>query len=227
MSGEKPSTKLSPADDLTNVDLYCLHCGYNLRGLSGDPRRCPECGEFSPLSELTLPAEVIAKQLRGLETWPTACVGLALLLMLVLLISVPILIASGFSGNVVACCSPVLVILGAYWLIGVQEFRSACMSKSGWSQVLFEYHLYGLGLCLMVLVCAGLPLVLIAQTRGPNSSWATVAGVVILIGGFSAVVVLAPRARRRCKAKMDVFQRDVAVKLAAEHLRNRLSRPHS
>jgi hypothetical protein len=35
----------------------CLDCGYRLRGLSGDPRRCPECGLVNP-SEL--PKEVRA-----------------------------------------------------------------------------------------------------------------------------------------------------------------------
>src|SRR3989442_10695322 len=43
------STMPDPAPALTekpakpeDIDLYCLECGYNLRGLSGDPRRCPE-----------------------------------------------------------------------------------------------------------------------------------------------------------------------------------------
>jgi hypothetical protein len=212
---------------LIDVDLYCLHCGYNLRGLSGDPRRCPECGESSPLSELTLPAQAIATQLRGMETRPTACVGLALLLTLVLLISGPVLVASGFSGREIACSSSLVVILGICWLVQVQESQSACMGKPGWGQVLLEYHLYGLGLCLLMLASVVVPLLLIAQLRGPALSWTAVTGVAILIGGFAAVVVLAPRVRRRCKAKMDVLQRDVAVKLAAEHLHDRLTRPHS
>jgi hypothetical protein len=33
--------------------LYCLTCGYNLRGLSGDPLRCPECGNPTPASDAT------------------------------------------------------------------------------------------------------------------------------------------------------------------------------
>jgi uncharacterized protein YxjI len=27
-----------------DVDRFCLRCAYNLRGLAGDPVRCPECG---------------------------------------------------------------------------------------------------------------------------------------------------------------------------------------
>ncbi len=121
---------------------------------------------------------------------------------------------------------PVL-ILASLWFACVGQFRSACMGKPGWSEVLFEYHLYGLGLCLMILLSIALPPFVVSETGGPRSFWATGAGLAVLISGLASVVVLAPRARRRCKAKMDLLQRDVAVKLAAEHLRKRLSRPHS
>jgi hypothetical protein len=33
-------------------DINCLECGYNLRGLLGDPVRCPECFHEYPLTEL-------------------------------------------------------------------------------------------------------------------------------------------------------------------------------
>lgn len=31
-----------------DTDRYCRLCGYNLRGLSGDSVRCPECGKLNP-----------------------------------------------------------------------------------------------------------------------------------------------------------------------------------
>jgi hypothetical protein len=34
-------------------DLPCPNCGYNLRGLSGDPVRCPECGVHTAVSLAT------------------------------------------------------------------------------------------------------------------------------------------------------------------------------
>src|SRR4051812_29675363 len=44
-------TDSASPDALTNADalpadagLFCLGCGYDLRGLSGDTARCPECG---------------------------------------------------------------------------------------------------------------------------------------------------------------------------------------
>lgn len=33
-------------------DWCCLSCGYLLRGLSGDPIRCPECGHLNQVDEL-------------------------------------------------------------------------------------------------------------------------------------------------------------------------------
>lgn len=40
--GMNDSSDTTPAS-VEDIDLYCLQCGYNLRGQSGDPRRCPEC----------------------------------------------------------------------------------------------------------------------------------------------------------------------------------------
>jgi len=50
-----------------DLDLYCLNCGYNLRGLSGDP-----------MSVMTVPAGAVARELRRMETAPTVCVAATL-----------------------------------------------------------------------------------------------------------------------------------------------------
>jgi arginyl-tRNA synthetase len=46
------ASQLEPPATPLDRDLYCPTCGYNLRGLSGDPIRCPECGRHMPRSEL-------------------------------------------------------------------------------------------------------------------------------------------------------------------------------
>src|SRR5262245_4320370 len=63
----------------STIDVYCLSCGYNLRGLSGDPCRCPECAHLNPIGDLLVPAGVISRYLRALETWPAVGAGAALL----------------------------------------------------------------------------------------------------------------------------------------------------
>ena len=48
-------------DGAIAADVFCLNCGYNLRGLTGDPVRCPECGHSNPLAEAVLPAWAIRR----------------------------------------------------------------------------------------------------------------------------------------------------------------------
>src|SRR5436190_17701296 len=45
---------------------HCLHCGYNLRGLAGDPVRCPECFHNNPRNQIIGPA-VMTRRLRELQ----------------------------------------------------------------------------------------------------------------------------------------------------------------
>ena len=68
---------------------YCLRCGYDLTGLRGDPRVCPECGHNNLLSELTISEQAISDEARKLETIPTlgmtgawiAGIGMVILIM--------------------------------------------------------------------------------------------------------------------------------------------------
>lgn len=59
-SGQPPEDE-KPAPDIER--FFCLHCGYDLTGHSGERRRCPECGQFTSLDELKIALSV---QKRGI-----------------------------------------------------------------------------------------------------------------------------------------------------------------
>ena len=132
-----------------NRDLYCLGCGYNLRGLSGDPLRCPECGMFNALADLEVPAAMIRRAVRRLETGPAFCTG-AVVMWLCL---VPVLLAglAGFRGTapppkeILIFLMIVIAFAAAGWIVGVIMFRSSCGEKPGWGIALAKFHLYGAG----------------------------------------------------------------------------------
>jgi len=48
-------------------DLFCLSCAYNLRGLSGDPIRCPECGTENPVELVQASAPLVLAHIRQTE----------------------------------------------------------------------------------------------------------------------------------------------------------------
>ena len=50
----------------------CLKCGYRLRGLDGDPIRCPECGHVNPTSDLEFFHDDPATVAEELQTGPAA-----------------------------------------------------------------------------------------------------------------------------------------------------------
>ena len=73
---ENDSPVVATAPDGAIVEnIYCLQGGYNLRGLSGDPVRCPECGEKNSLGSAAIPARYIESALRNMNTTPTRCVA--------------------------------------------------------------------------------------------------------------------------------------------------------
>lgn len=69
-----PAVKLNESGAI-DEDIFCLECGYNLRGLVGDPVRCPECGVDNPVGYALMPAGDIRLAMNRLETAPTAMVA--------------------------------------------------------------------------------------------------------------------------------------------------------
>lgn len=195
------------------IDLFCLQCGYNLRGLTGDPRRCPECFFMNPVGDLAIPAAVIAGQIRRMEGIPAGCVALALL-------GLPMLVATMMvSGEYIG----VVVVLLGIWIRNVHRFRFYCLGNLGWRAALIEYHLLALTLCIAVLVvpCTSSAMIAVGHPwlRHP-------AAFPILISSLAAlglfVILASSRIHSRLKGILEPLQREVAVTLARAGLRNAL-----
>jgi hypothetical protein len=233
MSGDVPGSLFSWTHE--DADLYCLACGYNLRGLSGDPRRCPECGHLNPLGDMELPAELITQQLRRMETAPAACVGVILVLAFCLfqlaygVVSAP----KDFDAFSILCCLGIPLVVGLVaWAGCAGSFSRSCLGKPGWADVLWHYHLYGLGSCGFVAVGYLLANILAGKLSrsSPETTAFLIKGAVLL--GWTMVVLvlilwLGPRLRAKAREEMDVLQREVAVAVAREVLRTALSKSHS
>lgn len=113
-----------------NVDLYCLECGYNLRGLSGDPRRCPECGYLNPVGELGLTAEAVSRQLRGFENAPMLCVVSMLCAAPAILMVIWLNRGLWFRGGSAEACvvvSSVAAVVG--WIVGTAKSTNSLWER--------------------------------------------------------------------------------------------------
>ncbi len=126
------------SDGILAEDAFCPQCGYNLRGLPGDPIRCPECGEASSLEGLAVPAPLIRAALRGMEHAPTRCVagsvGLAVML--------PLFAWGGSEGRVVAMLG--MIVFGVLWAVGYQGACSAFRKDEFRRWILIEFHVIAL-----------------------------------------------------------------------------------
>jgi|GEM_PF-4541753 len=117
-------------------DLRCQTCGYNLRGLAGDPVRCPECGQLNPLGEAEIPEALIAARLRKWEAHLIVCVSALLFALPWQLMLCAILVDEAsrnpFSNAVkdvlfcpgIPAFGPLLV-----WVATVFSFRASCRAS--------------------------------------------------------------------------------------------------
>lgn len=128
------------------VDLFCLRCRYNLRGLAGDAVRCPECGYENDAEDLRIPHEEISRQLRKLETAPTISVA-----------AVWVLVLAGIIVWVGGACVGVALAVSA--LLGcacsAAVFGRACRFRDGWVRILCWYHLAGITYLALVGMAVG------------------------------------------------------------------------
>jgi peptidoglycan/LPS O-acetylase OafA/YrhL len=216
-------------------DLYCLQCGYNLRGLSGDPRRCPECGHLNPMGDLEIPAALISRQLRAMETSLTLSVAGILILVWFLCSAVVVASASGSSPDDrikdTTCFVYPMPIGILMTLFGRHRFKQSCLGKAGWSMFFSRYVRYGSIMGAVILL--GIPVVILTLhgrkgklTGDPKSD--TILGAMLVLATSLIVAAIILFAKWRIypslKEEKDRLQREVAVTLARQRLRESLDR---
>jgi hypothetical protein len=221
---------LPPTMTSTDIDLYCLECGYNLRGLSGDPRRCPECGHLNPVGDLELPAGAISAQLRRMETNPAVCAGMALVMgiFFVLFAFAFVLSPRGTPPTEALCFMVPVAAATLIWIVCAVGFCNSCRGRPGWAGVLWLYHVYALGLCVIVGGLMLVPVIIYTVyidrlSAGAYTGFIAAVGMALTIT-MLVIFSLGRRAHRRLKEVMQPLQREVAVTIAREVLRRRLTR---
>jgi hypothetical protein len=228
LDSENRHTK-RPRDAAIDIDLYCLECGYNLRGLSGDPVRCPECAYRNPIGETEVPADQITKQLRRMETAPATSV-LSLLLFAPLL---GVLVLGLYSGGpswysrVNVCFGAATFIAGVMWVVGIARFRAHCMAQPGWVTVLARYHCVALVLAAVVVEAFVVAAQIVAASAGPLHTQRGGSTFCLAMPLTFVVVVVGVRwglkpVHRWLKTPMEQLQRKVAVEIARDRIRREL-----
>ncbi len=189
-------------------ELVCAECGYDLRGLPGDPVQCSECGRTCPIRELRVNAAEIQKELRRLETLPTACVASFLVMILAL--------GWAWWTGRSAFGVPVVVALAGYWLLLVHRFAAVIEWEVGWIRVLLLFHITGLvGAVLLGTIWFAGVILLIHCTGGPSFCDAAIHLIVmamaVSVAGLFTVVRLLNRRARIAQRKL---QHRLAIRLA-------------
>lgn len=206
----------SPASS-ENLDVPCLDCGYNLRGLPGDPRRCPECGLVNPVL-VDVPESLIQKHLWHLNRVPMACVGGAVVGVLVGLPAVAL--AVGHRGGL-----SLLLFAAIPWAAGLWHFRRACGGRRGWARDFAEYQLVGLAMMFFLIACGSTGLLLLGSLAGRlhNSFAIGTLGVLLLVVvvGWGTSYGLG-----RLKRRFDPIFREDAERRARDEVRRLKAKSH-
>ena len=206
-------------------DLYCLKCGYNLRGLSGDPVRCPECGFLNPVEIAEIPAEAIKRQLKRMETAPA--LSAAVTAILVCLCIPPIMSyreRGGIDSNVVACSLLPFLVFCVVWIFTVDSFCKACQERPGWLFLLVRYQVVALA---MMAATAGI----IIGSVGLLDQFHNHDNAIVMLclgGGFVTILVVFYGVfrpiHRWLKQPMEKMQRQAAVEIAKREIREKMTK---
>jgi len=190
-------------------DLYCLTCGYNLRGLYGDPARCPECGALNDLGTAAIPAWRIKKALDGMETTPTLCVAWALLAVFGILL---------LTANVPVPCALIFFVWTPFaWIVTYVNMKEVYANKPGWRRILLDFHV-----AMSLFVGWGVALAVLVGVLESRSAVVPRLLAVVVVVGCIPLIFLGRWVYGSAKARIEVMQREAAVRIARDALRRDL-----
>jgi hypothetical protein len=199
-------------NDPLDEDLFCLFCGYNLRGLSGNPVRCPECGKHNDVRQITVPAGMIRAALRKMETAPAVCVACT-----TVLIALAFLASIG-EPRLLVFVGPVALIA---WSIAYRQTEAVCKNRPGWRRIVVDFHAVTL-LCTSFLPLLIMGLILSSHPFYVVSEEAALLGALLLaVPMFVAGLIIYSRTRSR----LHEMQREEAIRIARETLRRVMQKP--
>lgn len=183
--------------------IRCLHCDYDLRGLPGDPVRCPECGRHTSFEEY---AERYV---------PRSKAGGYTILAAIVFASVWVMAAISFAAPLVAACGllPSLLV----WAVLINRVRGQAGGAQNWFRLSFRYQM--LVSCMIVAFLGCVPLcilgiVLVMRLVDSSSFGRSASGFVEFVGGTLAIVLVTA-------ASMTIMER---ASKAASSTYDRLSR---
>ena len=217
-----PSTTGAPADSppplILDFDLACQHCRYNLRGLSGDPVRCPECGTSNTLGEGEPSEADIAAQFLRTDLTPGACVCAMLVVLptqamiwLLALLALRGRIVPGELGESLECVGAPALLSLVIWYASVERFRTLCGRQPGWRQALLLYHVYGLGISLTIITAVIALYTWLMWPAGDLNVWCVLLPAVTLAAAIKGARRLMAAPYARLQARIHTMQRPQVI----------------
>ena len=211
-------------NDSATLGVYCLECGYNLRGHAGDPRRCPECGHLNRVEDLEVPAKLIRRALRRLESGAAIC-GASAATMLLWVIPLLIIMVNPPMSRPPAYVWILVVSLGAaamiFFVVGMFHFRRSCARNSRWLPTLLWFTflaclLSATGLAAIVAILSGIAIAVAMRPAFPLNVQTVVSMLVAI-----AMLPLSVWLYRVAKRAIHPLQRETAARFARTHFYNK------
>lgn len=201
---ENDSPVVATAPDGAIVEnIYCLQCGYNLRGLSGDPVRCPECGEKNSLGSAAIPARHIEKALRNMETAPAWCAVFSVLAALFLTLA-SLRISSESVRN---CLTGGTVSVLVWWWL-CRKTKSEFNGQPGWRRILISFHVFAAFSVAETLAVCNVSYTILKSGLGALGIYLALPFIGIPLVIWSLAIY------QRARAELRSMQRNTAVRIA-------------